>query len=67
MKIIISLALLAIVTSLGAAMYFLMNDSGPKTRTKKALMVRVGLSIGLIVFLVIGYRMGWIQPHGIQP
>ena len=67
MNIIISLVLLAIVVSLGFAMYFLMTDTGPKKRTVNALIVRVSLSVGLIIFLVISYFMGWIQPHGVQP
>lgn len=67
MKIFIGLMMLAIVTSLGFAMFYLMNDQRQKKRTVNALMVRVGLSITLIVFLVVGYLMGWIQPHGLQP
>ena len=67
MNIIITLVLIAIIISLGVAMYFLMNDSGSKKRTVNALIVRVSLSAGLIAFLVIGYFMGWIQPHGLQP
>lgn len=66
MNVIISLALLAIVTALGMSMYFLMTDQGPKKRTVNALILRVGLSIGLILFLVLGYLFGWIQPHGLM-
>lgn len=67
MKIFIGLMLLAIVTSMGFAMYFLLTDQREKKRTVNALMVRVGLSISLIIFLVVSYFMGWIQPHGLQP
>ncbi len=67
MNIFIALMLLAIIASLGFAMYFLMTDTGAKKRTVNALIVRVSLSAGLILFLVIGYLMGWIQPHGLQP
>ncbi|MGJ8669584.1 MAG: twin transmembrane helix small protein [Oceanococcus sp.] len=67
MNIFITLVLIAIIISLGFAMYYLMNDNGSKKRTVNALIVRVSLSAGLIAFLVIGYLMGWIQPHGIQP
>ena len=67
MTLIISLAMLAIVTALGMAMYYLMTDHGPKKRTVNALILRVGLSIGLILFLIIGYFMGWIEPHGVVP
>lgn len=67
MKVFISLMLLAIVVSLGFAMFFMLNDTGPKKRTVNALMIRVGLSVSLIVILIISYFMGWIQPHGIVP
>ena len=67
MKIFISLMLLAIVISLGFAMFYLMNDTGSKSRTVNALIVRVSLSAGLIIFLAVSYLMGWIQPHGLQP
>lgn len=67
MNIVIVLMLLAIIASMGFAMFFMLNDTGPKKRTVTALMVRVGLSAGLIAFLLIGYHMGWVQPHGIVP
>ncbi len=67
MNVIIALFLIAIVASLGFAMYFLLNDTGPKKRTVNALIVRISLSVGLVLFLVIGYLMGWIEPHGLRP
>ncbi len=67
MNAIIALFLIAIVASLGFAMYFLLNDTGPKKRTVNALIVRISLSVGLVLFLVIGYLMGWIEPHGLRP
>lgn len=67
MKLFISLMLLAIIVSLGFAMFFMLNDNGPKKRTVNALIIRVGLSVSLIVILIVSYFMGWIQPHGIVP
>lgn len=67
MKILIVLVLLAIIAAMGAAMYFMVHDTGPKKRTVNALILRISLSVGLIVFLVVCYFMGWIQPHGLQP
>lgn len=67
MNIIISVVFLGILVSLGFAMYYLLNDRGPKKRTVNALIVRISLSVGLLLFLIIGYFMGWIQPHGLQP
>lgn len=66
-KIIIALFLLAIVTALMAGMVFLVKDDGSRRRTVGALTLRIGLSLALIAFLVLGYLLGWIQPHGLKP
>ena len=59
----IILVLVLIVGSLGSALYFLMHDRSGGSRTVKALTVRVGLSIALFLFLVIGRRLGWIPAN----
>lgn len=59
-KIIIVLALLFIVGSLFSALYFLAKDKNGGDRTVKALTMRIGLSIGLFVFLLLGYYFGLI-------
>jgi hypothetical protein len=64
-RIIIVVLLIGIVLSLGSGMFFLMRDGDGSKRTVRALTVRITLSVLLIVFLVIGFLMGWIQPHGI--
>jgi hypothetical protein len=63
MRVIVILFLLCILGSLGSALYFLYHDRGQSTRTIKALTVRVGLSIGLFVLLMVGYRFGFIGGH----
>ena len=69
MKIVIALALLAIVAALafaGRAMLQDGRDGQPKSnRMVKALAWRVGLSIALFVFVLLSYKMGWIHPTGI--
>ena len=62
MKIIIVVALIAVVTALFTALVFLYRDRGHGTRVVTALAVRVALSAALIAFLVLSYRMGWITP-----
>jgi hypothetical protein len=42
-----------------------MRDKGKSNNTVKALTYRVGFSIALFVFILIAYRLGWIQPTGI--
>lgn len=57
--------LIGIVAALLAGMVFLVKDDGSRRRTVGALTLRIGLSLALIAFLVAGYFLGWIQPHGI--
>jgi succinate dehydrogenase hydrophobic anchor subunit len=64
-KIVVVLLLLAIVVALFSGMYFLLKDGSDKRRTVKALTWRVGLQVGLILFLVVAYFLGWIQPHNV--
>jgi uncharacterized membrane protein len=66
MKIAVVAFLIAIVTALFSALVFLYRDRGHGTRMVKALTIRVGLSIGLIVFLLLSYWMGWIGPQGLR-
>ena len=66
MKVIVIIALLAIVTTLFTALYFLYRDRGHGTRMVTALAIRVGLSISLVAFLLLSYYMGWIAPTGIR-
>jgi len=63
-KVIIVLALVAIVGSLFSALFFLSKDKTGSQRTVKALTVRIGLSITLFILLMIAYYFGLIgQPH----
>jgi len=59
--------LLAILVALGAGLVFLVRDDGGQNRVVTALTLRIGLSLALIAFLVLGYWLGWIEPHGIRP
>ena len=63
MRIIVIIFLLFILGSLASALYFLYHDRSQSTRTIKALTLRVGLSIGLFVLLMAGYRFGFIGNH----
>jgi len=62
MRIVVILLLVMIVVSLGSAFTFLLRDRGKGSdRTVKALTLRVGLSIGLFLLLMIGYATGFIH------
>jgi hypothetical protein len=65
-KIFVVLLLLAIVTALFSAVFFLVKDPSDKShrRTMRALAWRVGLQVALIIFLIVAFTRGWIQPHG---
>jgi hypothetical protein len=71
MKFIVALAFLAILGSLGSALWFMMRDGQdgkPKTSNMaRALAFRVGFSILLFLCILLAWKLGWIHPTGIQP
>jgi len=65
MKLIVVLALIAIVVSLGSALVSLNREGGTAAKgTVKALTWRIALSIGLFLFIMLSIWMGWVTPHG---
>ena len=62
MKYIVFALLAAIVFSLGTALFYLRREDADSPKMLRALQVRVGLSLVLIVFLVASYYLGWIEP-----
>ena len=66
MKIIVAIAFILILGSLGSALFFLMKDKGKSNRTVKALTMRVGFSIALFILILLAYKFGLIQPTGIR-
>jgi hypothetical protein len=69
MKIVIAVALLAIIVAMAIAGRALLQDGrngqAKSNRMVKALAWRVGLSIGLFLFVLLSYKMGWIHPTGV--
>jgi hypothetical protein len=65
-KVIVIVALLLIIGSLGSALYYLYHDRGQGTRMVKALAIRVALSASLVVFLLVSYKLGWIGDSGLR-
>jgi formate/nitrite transporter FocA (FNT family) len=66
------LAILAgIVLSLGTALVHLARGRGEdpvrSAKLVRALTWRIALSVGLFALLVLAWRVGWIQPHGVRP
>ena len=62
-KVIVIVVLIAILASLGSALVAFLR--GRSRLTVQALTLRVALSIGLFVFLMIAYATGLISPHGL--
>ena len=65
LHLLVIAALVAIVASLGNALYHLAADKGDSKKMVRALTVRVGLSIALFLLLMLAWRAGYIAPHGI--
>ncbi len=65
MKFLVLILLLAIVLvlfrSLGAVMG--LGPAADPARAVKSLTLRVGLSLGLFLLLVVGALCGWWRPH----
>jgi Protein of unknown function (DUF2909) len=66
-KVIFVAIFLAIIFSLGSALYHLVKpkDEGSSERIVKALTFRIGLSVLLFLFLFILVVTGIVKPHGI--
>jgi hypothetical protein len=66
-KILIIGVFLAILYTLASSFYFLVKDQGDGDRTVRRLSWRVGLSLGLVVFLWVAFQFGIIEPQGVNP
>ncbi|WFP50783.1 twin transmembrane helix small protein [Methylomonas sp. EFPC3] len=66
-KILIIAAFIAIVVSLGSALFHIVKhkDDEDSKKTAKALTVRIGVSLGVFILLFLALATGLIQPHGI--
>lgn len=64
MKFLIIVMLLGIVASLGHALFTMSSGPTDSNRMVQALTVRISLSVGLFVLLLIGWYFGLITPHG---
>lgn len=71
MTYLVAIAFVAILASLGAALFFMMRGGQKEKETSRkmagALGLRVGLSILLFACVLIAWSLGYIQPTGIPP
>lgn len=66
-KTLVIVAFIAIIASLGSALFHLVKhkDAAHSQKTLKALTFRIGLSVVLFVFLIIALATGLVQPTGL--
>ena len=74
-KILIGVVLIAIVASLGKALFHMSSGSHDGNKDvridqsammARALTVRIGLSVALFALLMLAWYFGIITPHGVQ-
>ena len=69
MKYLVLLAFVAIIGSLGSALFFMLRggqDGKPRTgNMARALAFRVGFSILLFICLLLAWKFGYIAPTGL--
>jgi hypothetical protein len=66
MRWIVILCLIAIVVSMASALLYLFRGGeGGSSRMLRALTIRVTISVGLFVFLMVSYKFGLIGPQGV--
>jgi len=71
MTIFVAIAFLAILASLGTALFFMLRGGQAQRQRNKsrgmarALALRVGISILLFICILLAWKLGYIQPTGI--
>lgn len=69
MKTVIVIALVLVLAALAGAGLFMLRKDGSAAnrdaRMARVLALRVGLSIALFLFVLLSWRLGWIQPTGL--
>jgi H+/Cl- antiporter ClcA len=66
-RLLIIGVLVAIVGSLGSALFNLSRKSGDSRKVARDLTIRIGLSVALFILLMIAWYLGLITPHGMVP
>ena len=67
-RIVVLIALAAIVVSLGSALYHLSRGTQQDSaKLARALTVRIALSLVLFALIMLAWLVGLITPHGIVP
>lgn len=65
-RLAVIVVLVAIIVSLGVALYHLATDRGESKKLVNSLTVRIVLSVVLFLLLMLAWRFGLVRPHGIH-
>jgi cytochrome bd-type quinol oxidase subunit 2 len=65
-KVVVALALMGIVASLGKALFHMSSGPDQSAEMARALTMRIGLSVALFVFLFLAWHFGLVEPHALQ-
>jgi hypothetical protein len=66
MKPLIVVALLAIIVSLGKALFSMSSGPDQSERVVQALSWRIALSVALFGAIFVSYHLGWIAPNSVH-
>jgi hypothetical protein len=58
MRIVVVILMIAILASMGSALFHLLRERSRSERMVKALTIRVGLSVSLFLLLMAGFYFG---------
>jgi uncharacterized membrane protein len=68
LRLVIVGVLVAIVASLGSALWHLSRGTGAASdKLARSLTIRIALSIALFILLMLAWYFGLITPHGVGP
>jgi hypothetical protein len=65
-RLVVIAVLIGIIASMASAAFQLAGGKGDSGKMLKALTWRIGLSVALFVVLIVAWRTGIIQPHGLK-
>lgn len=68
MKFVFLIAFIGILGALAAAGFFMLRrgrDPQRKPDMARALALRVALSVALFLFILLSWKLGWIEPTGL--
>jgi len=65
-RLVVIAVLIGIIASMASAAFQLAGGKGDSGKMLKALTWRIGLSVALFVVLIVAWKAGIIQPHGLK-